>query len=144
MKKGGELKALEEAISRLEIQRAHEWILLRNQFHITYESLKPINLIKHTVKEVSSSPEVKTGVVNNVMGITTGYLARAIFLGTSGNPIKRIVGSLLQFTVAAFVTRNSGPIKLIGKTVLNKLFKRPDNNAVKISNNGNHIKNLKK
>jgi len=147
MKRKNELEALHESINSLQIQRAQEWILLKDQFHLTYESLKPINLIKHTFKEASSSSEIKTiktGVVNNVMGITTGYLARAIFFGTSGNPIRKIVGSLLQFAVAAFVTKNSGPIKSIGKTVLNKLFKKPTSEDLKILNNGNHIKKLNK
>jgi len=147
MKKGNELEALHESINRLQIQLTQEWMLLRDQIHLTYESLKPINLIKHTFKEVSSSKEIKTiktGVVNNVMGITTGFLAKAILFGSSANPIKKIIGSLLQFTIASFVTENSSSIKSIGKTVLNKLFKKPTDKDLKISNNGNHVKNLKK
>jgi hypothetical protein len=142
--KGNELQILEETITRLRVQRAQEWILLRDQFHLTYESLKPINLLKHTIKEVSSSNEVKTGVVNNIMGVTTGYLARAMVLGSSSNPIKKIIGNLLQFAVAAFVTQNSGPIKSIGKTLWGKLFKKPSDHDLKVSHNGNSIKNLKK
>jgi len=53
MKKSSKAKALEEAINRLQIKRSHELALLRDQFHLTYESLKPHNLLKHTFKEVS-------------------------------------------------------------------------------------------
>jgi hypothetical protein len=140
MKKSSELQALTKSIDRLQIQRSHELILLRNQFHLTYESLKPINLIKHTFKEASASPEIKEGLLNNVIGLTTGYFTKAILIGASANPIKKILGTLLQFTVAALVSRNSESIKSIGKVVLDKLFKRPDDSDLKLSNNGNTIK----
>ncbi len=140
MKKSRELQALTESINRLQIQRSHELILLRNQFHLTYESLKPINLIKHTFKEASSSTEIKDGMLNNVIGLTTGYFTKAILMGSSANPIKKILGTLLQFTVATLVAQNSDSIKSIGKVVLDKLFKKPDDNDLKLSNNGNTIK----
>jgi len=140
MKKSNELKALEEAINKLKTQRAHELSLLRNQFYLTYESLKPINLIKHTFKEASSSTEIKEGMVSNVIGLTTGYFTKAILIGSSANPIKKILGTLLQFTVATLVAQNSDSIKAIGKVVLDKLFKKPGDNDLKLSNNGNTIK----
>src|SRR6478736_5625650 len=117
MKKSNELKALEEAINRLKTQRAQELFLLRDQFHLTYESLKPINLIKHTFKEASSSTEVRKGVFNNVIALTTVYFTKAILLGSSVSPLKKIMGTLLQFTVATLITHNSGSINSIGKTV---------------------------
>jgi len=140
MKKSSELKALKESINRLQIQRSHELTLLRNQFHLTYESLKPINLIKHTFKEASSSTEVKEGMLNNVIGLTTGYFTKAILIGSSVNPIKKILGTLLQFTVATLVAQNSDSIKSIGKVVLDKLFKKPVDKDLKLSNNGTTIK----
>jgi hypothetical protein len=140
MKKSSELQALTKSIHRLQTQRSHELILLRNQFHLTYESLKPINLIKHTFTEVSSSPEIKEGMLNNVIGLTTGYVTKAILIGSSANPIKKILGTLLQFTVATLVAQNSDSIKSIGKVVLDKLFRKPLDNDLKLSNNGNTIK----
>jgi hypothetical protein len=137
--KSSELQVLTESIEQLKIKRSHELILLRDQFHLTYESIKPINLIKHTFKEVSSSTEIKDGVLNNVVGLTTGYLTKAVLIGSSASPIKKILGTLLQFTVATLVAQNSDSIKSIGKVVLDKLFKRPVENDLKISNNGNTI-----
>jgi len=135
-----ELQELTQSINQLKIQRSRELILLREQFHLTYESLKPINLIKHTFKEASSSTEIKEGILSNVVGLTTGYFTKAILIGSSANPIKKILGTLLQFTVATLVAQNSDSIKSIGKVVMDKLFKRPVDNNVKISDNGNTIK----
>jgi hypothetical protein len=121
------------------MQRSEELILLRNQFHLTYESLKPINLIRHTFEEVSSSNEIKEGMLNNVIGLTTGYFSKAILIGSSANPIKKILGALLQFTVATLVAQNAESIKTVGKVVLDKLLKKPADSDLKISNNGNTI-----
>jgi hypothetical protein len=140
MKRSNELKALEEAINRLKVQRSQELILLRKQFYLTYESLKPINLIKHTFKEASSSTEIKDGMVGNVIGLTTGYFAKAILIGSSASPVKKILGALLQFTVSTLVAQNSDSIKSIGKVVLAKLFKKPIDNNVTLFDNGNTIK----
>ena len=140
MKRSSELQALTRSINRLRMQRSEELILLRSQFHVTYESLKPINLIKHTFKEVSSSTEIKESMLNNVIGLTTGYFSKAILIGSSANPIKKILGALLQFTVATLVAHNAESIKTVGKVVLDKLFKKPADIDLKVSNNGNIIK----
>jgi len=139
MKKSIELKALNESINRLQIRRSHELALLKDQFHVTYESLKPINLIKHTFKEVSGSTEIKDGLLSSVIGLTTGYLTKAIIIGSSANPIKKIFGTLLQFAVASLVARNSDSIKSIGGVVLNKIFKTPNDINQKFPENGNGI-----
>ena len=139
MKKSIELQALTESIHRLQMRRSQELALLRDQFHVTYESLKPLNLIKHTFKEVSSSTEIKEGLVNNVIGLTTGYLTKAILIGSSANPVKRILGTLLQFAVATLVARNSDSIKSIGNVVLNKIFKTPGDAEHNLSENRNGI-----
>ena len=126
MKKSSTSQALTESINRLQLKRSQELVLLKDQFHLTYESLKPINLIKHTFKEVSSSTEIKEGMINNAIGLTTGYFTKAILMGSSTNPIKKIVGTLLQFVIATLVAQNSDSIKSIGNVVLNKIFKTPD------------------
>jgi hypothetical protein len=139
MEKSIELMALTESINRLQVKRSYELALLKDQFHLTYESLKPLNLIKHTFKEVSSSTEIKEGMLNNVIGLTTGYFTKAILIGSSANPVKKILGTLLQFAVAAFVARNSDSIKSIGSVVLNKIFKTQNDKNQKFPENGNGI-----
>lgn len=125
MRKRNQSLALAETIDLLRIKRDQELILLRDQFHFTYESLKPINLIKHTLKEASASTEVKEGILNGAIGLTTGFLTKAILIGSSTNPIRKVLGTLLQFAVASLVSRNSDGIKSIGKTIISKVFKSP-------------------
>ena len=135
MKKSQESYQLDEAIILLRIKRAHELALLRDQFQITYESLKPINLLKHTFKEALSSPEIKKDMFNSVIGIATGYLSKAILIGASVSPVKKILGALFQFTVATLVSKNPDSVKSVGRNIIGSIFKTTSK-VLKLSNNG--------
>ena len=74
MKKPNETDSLNELILLQEQQYDTDLRLLKEQFHIAYESLKPINLIKNIVHEVSTSPEIKNDMLDNIIGLATGYL----------------------------------------------------------------------
>lgn len=49
MKKKNETDTLNQTIISLQNKQAQELKSLKEQFHLTYESLKPINLIKNTI-----------------------------------------------------------------------------------------------
>ncbi len=71
-----ETNELSRAITALEEKRVFELDLLKNQFHTSYESLKPINIIKNTLEEFSSSTEIKSDMINNAISIGSGLLAK--------------------------------------------------------------------
>jgi hypothetical protein len=50
---------LKESIRLLEMKQQEEGKILKEQLRITYESLKPVNLIKSSLKEITSSMEIK-------------------------------------------------------------------------------------
>ena len=58
-------QVLNETILYMQNKQATELYLLKEQFHITLESLKPINLLKSTVKKSKESPEIKKKINNN-------------------------------------------------------------------------------
>jgi hypothetical protein len=105
MKNTNQADALKDAITVLQHKQAGELQLLRQQFHITYDSLKPINLIKKGIQDISSSPDLKNGLINNAIGLATGYLSKKVLIGATRNPIKRILGTVLEFAVAGLVTK---------------------------------------
>jgi hypothetical protein len=119
-------KRLENAIQLLKIDQAIQKQLLREQFQITYESLKPANLLKSSLKEIVTSPDLITNILSNVIGLTTGYFSNKIVVGTSSNVIRRILGSLLQVGVTNTVTNHPDAIKSIGMYFRNMIisFKR--------------------
>jgi hypothetical protein len=109
---------LKDAIERLEARQAQEWILLKEQFLDTYESLKPLNVLKNTWRDVSASPDIKENFLGATLGLTVGHVARTLFVGASQQPLKKIFGTLLQAGVSNIVASNSGLLKsLIGNMV---------------------------
>lgn len=116
-----ELKA---AIHLLEIKRADEEKLLREQFKTTAESLKPINLIKHTLSELTTSPEVKENLLSTVIGLATGYISKRIVIGSTHNPIKQFLGYVLQLGVTGIASKNAGDIKSVVGGLIGKIFRK--------------------
>lgn len=124
MKKTNETDSLNELIFRQEQQYDTDLRLLREQFHTAYESLKPINFIKNIVHEVSTSPEIKKDMIDNVLGLTTGYISKKLFVEDSHNPIKKMFGTILQFAIANAVSKHTETIKIIGENILNYFYKK--------------------
>jgi hypothetical protein len=119
-----ETDALDEAILVLQEKRAHELGVLREHFKDTYTSFRPINLIKSTLKEISASPEIKSDMISNAIGIGTGLIAKRLIVGSSHNPVKRLFGTVLHFAIANVIAKHTGDIKSTGQGLLQRLFKR--------------------
>ena len=129
MKNINQTDALNKVIEVLQKKKEIEFLVLKEHFQITYESLKPINLIKSTLVDVASSPELKNNVLNNVIGLTTGYISKKVLLGSSRNPIKILLGSLFQFAIAKVVSKHTEGIKTTGENILFNIlsFKKKSN-----------------
>jgi hypothetical protein len=118
---------LKYSIAMLESEQSIKEQLLKEQLLLAYESLKPGNLIKHTLKEISNSPYLIDNISGSVMGLLSGFLSKKIFVGTSGNVIRKLIGSVLQFGVTNVVAQNSDIIKTVGRTVLRLAFRNKRN-----------------
>ena len=123
MKTKNETDSLNELIITMEKKRAYQLELLKEQFPVACESLKPLNLIKSAFHEVTNSPEIKGNLLNNAIGLGTGFVSKKIVMGNSHNPIKKVLGTLLQFGVANLVSKHSEDIKLIGGNLLSRIFR---------------------
>ncbi len=121
-----ELKA---AILELELQQARELILLKEQFHETKEGFKLINIIKGTFKKAVSSPDLKTDAMNAVIGLTTGILAKKLMIGKTINPFKKLLGIIVEMTVANKVVKNADDIKSAGSNIFNTLFRKKESSV---------------
>jgi hypothetical protein len=103
--------ALSAVIVELEAKQIAEGKLLKEQFQLTYESLKPVNLIKSTFQEVVASQDLKDNLLNTSIGLTAGYLSKVLFEGTTHNPVKKLLGSALMFGITNAVAKNPEAIK---------------------------------
>jgi len=108
---------LRASIQLLEVENSIKGQLLIDQLFITYESLKPVNLLKYTLNEISASPNMIDNLSGTAMGLLSGYLSKKVIVGSSGNIIRKIIGSVLQFGVTNIVAQNSDFIKSFGLTL---------------------------
>src|SRR4051812_32312367 len=91
---------LKEAISLLKKKQTIELKLLREQMHVLHEAFKPTNIIKNAFQQAASAPDIKNNIIGNIIGLASGYVSKKIFIGSSHNPITRVLGTLLQMGVS--------------------------------------------
>ena len=88
---------LHREIIFLERKRSEEFKELKEQLHTTYESLKPINLLKSTFEVVTKSPDIKRDIGKAAIGMFSGYLLKKLVFTSSMNPLKILAGLCLQW-----------------------------------------------
>ena len=117
---------LNQAILLLEAKQTLEGCILKEQFKITYESLKPINLIKSTISELAASPDFKNDLLNTTLSLAAGYLSKKVAIGSTNNPFKQILGTILQMGVTNVVSKNADGIKSTVLNLIHALFAKKE------------------
>ena len=115
MNKINHTETLQEAILLLKLQQSGQLDQLKEQYRYTYESLKPINIIKRTFTQLTSTAEFKGNVVSNLIGIGTGYLTKKVLVGSTNNIFKKVFGTVLQLAITNIVTKKTE--KTIDETI---------------------------
>jgi hypothetical protein len=115
---------LNNAILALENEQTEKGRILRNQFYLTYESLKPVNLLSSTLRDLGKSPTLGKDLGGTALALAAGFVSRRIFVGGSGNLFKRILGTFVQYGISNLVSRNQDDLKTFGQGLLQNLFKR--------------------
>jgi hypothetical protein len=115
---------LRNAILQLETRQAREVKILKEQFHLTYNSIKPINLLKNTFRQARESQELNDNVINTSVGLATGYVSKILFERLSGSPLKKLLGSVLMFGITNMVAKNPDAVKSFGNKLLRNISNR--------------------
>jgi hypothetical protein len=115
---------LKNAIQLLEVEQAIKGELVKEQFLLICESLKPANLLKSTFREITSSSNLFDNILGTSVGLATGFLSKKIVVGTSGNIFKKLFGSLIQSGVSSFVSNHPDAIKSIGQFIFQRIFSK--------------------
>ena len=87
---------LKQAIALLEKNVDFKKRILIDQYHTTYESLKPANLIKSSVRKFAAKP----GIVNKIVGVGAGMMTRTVIPGKGTGFIRKSLISALQFAAS--------------------------------------------
>ena len=119
---------LKNAIQRLEVEQTIDGQLLKEHFYLTYESLKPINLLRNTIYEISTSPHLIDSILGTAAGLASGYVSRKIvMIGASGNLVRKLFGSVLQLGVTNVVSQYPERIKSLGQFIIQHLLRKKRN-----------------
>jgi hypothetical protein len=103
------------AILQLEDTQAEEGKVLKAQFLVAVESIKPINLIKSVFTEAVESEDLQRNLVNSSIGLSAGYITKVLFQGISHSPLRKILGTALMFGIKNLVAQNPEAIKTGGR-----------------------------
>ena len=122
MEKISSIAGLKNAIQVLEVQQRIKGHELKEQISLIYESLKPVNLIRNTLKDLFSSQYTTEKISGAAMGAVSGLILKNILIGKSGNAFKRLLGSILQMGISKIISQNSEIIKSFIQSVFQYFF----------------------
>jgi len=129
MEKQSAVDSLKESIRLLEIRQAEEGEILKEQFKVTYESLKPVNLIKSSLHEILGSHEIKNNLFETMVSIFTGFISKKIMVSSKSNFFTKIMGAMLQFGVTTIVAKNAESIRIFIIDLIDK-FLHPEEKEI--------------
>lgn len=104
-------KSLAAAIAELENIKKAEGILLRKHFEFTVHSLNPINMVKEKFNETINSPDLKGKILGTAFSLASGYFTNSLIVGSSANPLKRMLASFVQNKVSSLSSVNTDEVK---------------------------------
>lgn len=114
---------LRDTIQYMELKQAEESKLLKAQFHLTTEAIRPINLIRSAFGQSTDLEDTKESFLSTSAGLTAGYFSKMLFVRNSHNPIRKLLGTALLFGVTSIISKNPVPVQHFGKAIFN-LFRR--------------------
>ncbi len=120
------LSDLEDTIKLLEYKKAEDEQLLKEISYMTYESVKPINMLKNIFKESLTPQNLKENLINTSVGLGFGYLSKILFQSVVRVPFKKLIGSALMLSIENMVVKNPEIVSAIATFFLNSFNKKPD------------------
>jgi hypothetical protein len=82
------------------------------------------NVLKKSIRDLISSPNLINNIFGNSLGFAAGYLTKKVAIGSSHNPLKQIMGAILQLGVSNVVAKNAGGIKSVAVGLLRNYLSR--------------------
>ena len=105
MKTINQKREMEARIAILKSRQAADFIALKDQYHVTIDSFKPFNLIKNSLEDAITSPNLKANLINGAISLGSNYLTKNVLNEDSKNPIKRVLSKVLKFALKNFIER---------------------------------------
>ena len=127
MKKLNQNELLDQKIALLTIQHRQELVEIKEQFKLVQESISPSNIIQEGLQGVYQTVTDKNKLfplLPTLLSLVGGYVSKKVIIGNSSNPIKKVLGTVLQFVVTNYLTKVNSkeePVSETEEPELNKL-----------------------
>ncbi len=107
------IEELQKAIVDLEAKKTNESSRLKEDLYQTIDDLKPAKLLTKTITEALSSNEAQESLLVSGIGLTAGYTTKALIVGNSQNPLKKLFGTFVQLAITKFITKHPETVNSI-------------------------------
>lgn len=105
MKTTNQKAVLMEQIKALQTKQSTDLENLKTQYQMTIASFKTVNLIKTSLQEIITTPNLTSNLIGGTLGMGTGYLLKNILTDSDKNPIKKILGKVVKLAIKRWVGR---------------------------------------
>ncbi len=96
---------LKNEIQQLEYIQASREPALKLKLLETYESIKPINLLKTTIREAIASPNLHIDTVNAAISFSIRFIAKKVFTENAKNPLTELLTEVVEVSVLSIVSQ---------------------------------------
>ncbi len=114
---------LKKTIQLLEFEHDANGKQLKAQFYTTYETFKPVNLLRSTLHDITSSPNLIDNILGTTLGLATGLVSNLVFKGLAGPGLRRVISPVLQSGVTRLVSKNTDSLRSMGEMALLRIFR---------------------
>jgi hypothetical protein len=115
---------LKEAILQLESDKVEQGILLKEVF---FQSILQINPLYRLEEQLSHTYPFSLGghsFVAKLAGMLSGYLIKKWITGKNGNPIRKVVGSIIQVMATTLISHQSVKLIYLGRFLIHAIFSK--------------------
>ena len=113
---------LQGAIQLLEAEQAVKLKLMKDQFHLAYENLKPSKIIVSALKDIATTPYLINNILVTASGLVTGFYSQKAITGKSDNKLRKLFGYMIQYGITNLIAQNPKAIKSLGQFVSHHIF----------------------
>lgn len=120
---------LDAAIIEYEKRKVIQEALLISQWHVTKESIMPMNLLKDAVHRITDPNTMLGAVIKGVGGLSMGFLTKNLILGNTHTLPGKLLGTALNLTTTGTIYSNAEKLKAYGIALYHNLIKKPKKTA---------------
>ncbi len=113
---------LKNAIEILEAEQSSNRQLIEEQLSLASESLKPINLLRNTLDDLTSASSQINSILTSATALISAEISNKIVKGSSDNKYRKLAGAIVQMIVTNLVVQNSETIRAYGHYFIQKIF----------------------